>query len=134
MVNLIPMLAGGFLDWIKDRRELAHEKREHDRQIEKARVEAKIQRIREGDAHAAELDRISLESRGWKDDILLYLIITPCVAAFIPDARPWVDDGFASLASLPDWYLIGLLLVFVDTFGFRRLLRASLEGYIKRKL
>jgi len=133
MISVATALFGGLIDLAKDWRQDRSEKRKEEHAIRKAKVKAKLDRIEAGDAHAAGLDEISLRDRGYKDDLLLYLIITPCVLAFFPSTVPWVQAGFRTLNSLPEWYLLGLLLVFVDTFGFRRLLRTALEAYVKRK-
>lgn len=111
--------------------------------LQQARVESQIKRLESGDDAAIGLDRLSFQHRGIKDDYLLLVTTAPMLLLFIApmvelvlldhtykagDLAIAVNKGFSALDAAPQWYLIALALVYVDTFGFRRILRSALEG------
>lgn len=136
MIEAIPIigeLIGGVRDHFKGKRELKKIKQQANVDLEKARVQAQIERISAGDTNAAELDRISISNRGWKDEYLLLIVTVPLIMSFIPEFVPYVTAGFGALQNVPEWYMWVLLGVFIDTFGFRRMLRVAVEKYLKNK-
>lgn len=76
-------------------------------------------------------DDFSQLNRGWKDEFLLLLIIFPMILMFIPHTQSFVLNGFIALEKVPEWYLYAVVLVFVDTFGFRSMLRKIIESRFK---
>lgn len=110
-----------------------------------AKLESQIKRAEAGDTAAINLDQLSFEHRGWKDEYLLIFTTAPVLILFLAplielallkdiylagDLTTAVMAGFTALQQTPDWYLVALLLVYVDTFGFRRLLRGVVESQL----
>ena len=113
--------------------------------LKQAQIDSQVKRLEAGDNAAISLDQLSFQHRGWKDEYLLLFTTAPVLILFL---APLVDlillsnnyqagalsaaviAGFTALNQTPDWYLVALALVFVDTLGFRRLLR----GFIENKL
>ncbi len=95
----------------------------HNNRIEEAKVLAKIERIKSGDISSTELDAISLRKDSWKDEILLIIAVLPLVMVFFPQSVYLVSEGFDSLELVPDWYMYIILGLYIDTFGFRRMIR-----------
>lgn len=120
--------------WLGHKARMAEAKRSSELRIEEKRTDATIRRIDEGDAHAARLDEVSLKTRGWKDEYLLLLATIPVIMSFVPDWSPHAVAGFAALAKLPEWYKWVLLGVYIDTFGFRRMLRQAMEHWINKRM
>lgn len=116
--------------WLGHKARMAEAKRSSELRIEEKRTDATIQRIESGDSHAAKLDEVSLRTRGWKDEYLLLLATIPVIMSFVPEWAPHAVAGFTALATLPEWYMWVLLGVYIDTFGFRRMLRVALEHWI----
>ncbi len=54
-----------------------------------------------------------------KDEWITILFSIPLVLAFIPSAVPYVREGFAVLATMPDWYQYGLSVIIAASFGVR---------------
>ena len=48
----------------------------------------------------------------WKDEFALVVLLTPTVLVFIPGMRDHVNEGFAVLSTLPDWYQY--LIIYCD--------------------
>jgi hypothetical protein len=101
--------------------------------IAKATNLAKIDRIQAGDLSATDLDSLSVKDRGYKDDYLLFVGTVPLILVFIPYFVPHITEGFKVLATLPEWYRWVVLGVYIDTFGFRRILRVVLEKYLTKR-
>ncbi len=128
MIPLIGAAVTGLIDIFKS-------KAERKSRIEEAKTTATIERIKSGDEQAANLDALSLKDRGWKDDYLLLITTIPVLLAFVPDLAPYVKQGFDVLkASVPDYYWYALGMIYIDTFGFRRMLRVAFENWINKKL
>jgi len=98
-----------------------------------AKHTAEIKRIADGDNNAAEADRLSIATRGWKDEYLLLITTIPLVLSFFPGMVVHIEAGFAALANLTEYYWYALALIYIDTFGFRRMLRVAVERWVNYK-
>jgi len=104
-----------------------------------AEHEATVKRITQGDNSAAELDRVSIVQRGWKDEYLLLITTAPLVLLFIAPIfgvaglTEAVTAGFESLKQTPEFYWWALAVVYIDTFGFRRMVRVAVEHWLRAK-
>ncbi|MGY5617277.1 hypothetical protein ACXHQ9_09110 [Vibrio cincinnatiensis] len=128
MIPIIVAAVTGLIDIFKS-------KAERKSRIEEAKTDATIERIKSGDEQAASLDAISLQSRGWKDEYLLLITTIPVLLAFVPDLAPYVKQGFDVLKdSVPEYYWYALAMIYIDTFGFRRMMRVAFENWINKKL
>lgn len=139
---------GGIFDWLKHRRELKAEERQGELALKKANNQARIQRAQSGDDHAAAMDRASAGQRGWKDDFLLLLTTLPVLLLFAaPIYELWIAEtyrpgdlqaavmaGFTALKATPEYYWWALAAIYIDTFGFRRMLRTAVETWAGKAL
>jgi hypothetical protein len=139
---------GGLIDYFKHKREVKSEERRGELEIKRARTDAQIKRVQDGDEHAAAMDLESAGQRGWKDEYLLILTTLPMVLLFVAplfelaiaqsyqagDLQAAVNAGFQSLKSTPEYYWWGLAAVYIDTFGFRRMLRQVVEGWTRKRM
>jgi hypothetical protein len=65
-----------------------------------------------------EMARSSASS--WKDEWLVIIFSVPLVLSFCGEwGRKIVDDGFAALAGMPDWYQYTLGVIVAASFGVR---------------
>jgi len=134
MISLIAKGLGLIGGYITTRQEIKAKKQERQDRIDEAVTVAQTQRIAQGDASAAELDKISIQQRGWKDEYLLILTTLPVMLAFVPDLAPYVEAGFSALAdNVPEYYWYALGMIYIDTFGFRRMLRVAVEHYLSKR-
>lgn len=137
MLQFIPLLLQGAVDigsdFLKRRQERKQKKQDSEDRIQEAKTEATIDRIKSGDVAAMNMDYITVKDRGWKDDYLLLIVTTPMVLSFFPQAVPFITEGFVALNTTPEWYRWLLLGVYIDTFGFRRILREVLEAWLKKR-
>ncbi|WP_163833363.1 hypothetical protein [Spartinivicinus ruber] len=108
--------------------------KQHKAELKQAIHQKQLDDIQQGNISASELDSISIQSRGWKDEFLLIITVLPLVICFVPGMSIYIQDGFNALKnSVPEWYLYALALVFIDTFGFRRILRSVLVQYLTNR-
>jgi len=138
MVGLIAkVLTGGVIqgvkDWVMSEETRKAKREESEDRIQEAKVVAQITRIADGDTQAATMDALSVAQRGWKDEYLLLLATLPMIASFIPPLVPAMEEGFLVLGTLPQWYMYVLIGVYIDTFGFRRILRNVLEAFLNKR-
>jgi len=129
---LTALVTGGFSAFNAVRKNKADEIKQAG-ELKAADSEAKVKRVTAGDTSAAKLDEISIAQRGWKDEYLLLITTAPLILCFLPDYSQYVGLGFESLATVPEYYWYGLGMVYVDTFGFRRMLRTALEQWVNKR-
>ena len=65
--------------------------------------------------------------KSWKDELILLIWLTPVVMSFIPVWQPYVVEGFASLALVPDWYMYILVGLVTVIYGMRGMLKMVLQ-------
>ena len=110
----------------------ALEKRQKLKEIEidaKARIavaqaEAQVARLNKSiDAEINwDQEAASQMSGSWKDEYLTILLSMPMVLAFFGTwGRTVVSEGFAAIASAPEWYKVAFLSVVAASFGIRAL-------------
>jgi hypothetical protein len=73
--------------------------------------------------HESNWDNIQATNSGssWKDEWLTLLFSVPLVMAFIPEAVPYVIEGFKALETMPEWYRVYLGVIMAASFGVRQL-------------
>ncbi|MCO7226186.1 hypothetical protein [Pleionea sp. CnH1-48] len=76
---------------------------------------------------------VALKTRGWKDDYLLVIGTVPIILSFIPDMQIYVKQGFEALKETPEWYWYLMAGLFVDTLGFRSLLRGIIDSTLQKR-
>ena len=134
MMSVIATGLSFVCDYFKNRQQIKAKKQERQDRIDEAVTTAQAKRIEQGNASAAELDKISIKQRGWKDEYLLILTTLPVLFAFIPDFAPYIAAGFEALAnSVPEYYWYALGMIYIDTFGFRRMLRVAVEHWLSNR-
>ena len=66
-----------------------------------------------------DLEAIKGSQNSWKDEWLTILFSIPMILAFIPGMDGVVQQGFAQLDSMPDWYQVSLSVIIAASFGIR---------------
>jgi len=66
-----------------------------------------------------DLEAIKGSQNSWKDEWLTILFSIPMILAFIPGMDGVVQQGFAQLESMPDWYQVSLSVIIAASFGIR---------------
>lgn len=113
-------LGGGILEKKQRLREIEIEAQA---KIAVAQAEAEIARL----SKMAEADiNWDLESarqmqHSWKDEWMTFLLSGPMIVAFVPGGQEIVAEGFAAIASVPDWYKVSFLTAVAASFGMRAL-------------
>ena len=85
----------------------------------KAEAEAAVMINQSKSAADWETAMARASNTSWKDEWITILFSIPLVLAFIPSAVPYVREGFAVLATMPDWYQYGLSVIIAASFGVR---------------
>jgi len=87
--------------------------------------EAKIQMARADQTNDYKLDMIAMENmeRGYKDDFILAVFISPMIMAFIPGYDTIALKGFKVISQMPDWYIYIIVGMVVVIYGMRGMLR-----------
>ncbi|ARC92177.1 hypothetical protein B6A42_08775 [Vibrio coralliilyticus] len=133
MIGLITSLVNKGLGYFERKHEAKLKAQDRADQLEQAQVNAKIKRLEKGDDSAAKLDELSIKQRGWKDEYLLLLTTLPLGVSFVPGWAPIVELGFDALENIPEYYWYALGMIYIDTFGFRRMVRVAFEHWLQQR-
>lgn len=112
--------------WLESKQKVSALRIENELALEKAKVEAEIERLRSAQNHEQNWDQIvaSQMDNSWKDEWITFLVSVPMIMMFWSDeARERVRQGFEAFQSAPDWFIYTWLTVVAASFGVRQLLR-----------
>ncbi len=117
--KIVGTITGPAVDYFKQKQKLKYDLKLKTLEGKITMEAAKANRvIKELDSDTAwELKQ--LEKQGWKDDWVLILISIPLVLVFIPSMAPYIFQGFAILATTPEWYRWLIMLIFTAIYGIR---------------
>ena len=108
MLQLVTMLGGLATEWIKGKAEEG-----------KAKQEAKIKAITSTENWEALQAQGSQSS--WKDEWFVVVLSIPMIGAFIPSLVPYIQEGFAVLDTMPEYYKAFLGAAIAASFGIKTL-------------
>lgn len=66
-----------------------------------------------------DLEAIRGARDSWKDEWLTILFSIPMILAFVPGMEGVVQNGFAQLEAMPQWFQVSLGLIVAASFGVR---------------
>lgn len=111
-------------DWLKGKQRLKEVRVESEAKVLVARAEAEVRRLDR--AQDAEINwdhsAVSQMNGSWKDEYLTLLLSAPMILAFLgPWGRQAAEDGFAAIATAPEWYKVAFMASIAASFGIRAL-------------
>lgn len=69
---------------------------------------------------AWDMEAVKQASKSWKDEYFTIILSAPFVIAFVPAYGPKiVSDGFAAIATAPEWYMWFVAAAVSFAFGIR---------------
>ena len=103
-------------------------KLEGDLAVAKAVTDARIEKVKTGQAADIAWEKTSLDQSGWKDEYWTIILSIPMVMCFIPGLVIYVERGFAVLQETPEWYRYVIGIAIGSAFGVR-----SVANFMKLK-
>lgn len=119
--------------WLESRQKRAEIKLETESKVLVARAEAEVKRLEKiQDAEIAWDNNVASQmDHTWKDEWFTILLSIPVLLAFVGQwGRDRATEGFAALATMPDWYMTAFLSAIAASFGIRALVNRF--GFGKR--
>ena len=95
--------------------------RELKQELKNTEIKAKIKHqsdMAEGKIKWENQAQKNLEN-SYKAEIVLAILLLPCLFAFYPPAVPHIEKGFLVLMSLPEWYMWLLFAGLSSAIGYR---------------
>jgi len=114
LIGPITQLAGTWLDG-----KVEKTKAETGAKVAKAKAEAVIMERKATGELDWDLEMAKGSQSSWKDEWLTVLFSIPLVMAFIPGMEKVVENGFARLNEMPEWYQYSLGVIVAASFGVR---------------
>lgn len=102
--------------------------------LAQTQVDAKIKQMSSDAESAGTLDEIALKNVGWKDEYFMIIITLPMILAFIPEMVTYVEQGFAALENMPEYYQYMVGGVFIYVFGFKRIVLKVIQAFIYERM
>lgn len=127
-------IVGGVSDYFKGKQEIKKIQLEADKMLITAEATAKIERLKRESEQDYDLDKIAMNAmeKSWKDEFLLLMFSIPVVLCFIPEYRPYIEEGFKTLNIIPEWFMYIYVAMIVVIYGLRGLLRMFLQILINK--
>ena len=88
--------------------------------VSEAVTDAKIDKMKTGQAADIAWENLSITNSGWKDEFLLIIFSVPLVMSFIPGLQPFVAAGFVVLDNTPLWYQSALGVMIASAYGVKK--------------
>ena len=103
-------------------------------QAEVSKAEAVVEMAKQGQQIEADWDARAQEQMKFtiKDDVLMWVFITPFIAAFIPPLQPYVKQGFEIVASIPLYWRVTVLGIVAASFGLRWLIAPLVSRWVRK--
>ena len=115
LIGPIAELAG---TWLKGSVETS--KAKTDAKVAQAKAEAIVMQKKATGEIDWDLKMADASASSWKDEWLTIIFSVPLVLSFCSEwGRQIVDDGFAALSTMPDWYQYTLGVIVAASFGVR---------------
>lgn len=83
--------------------------------LERAKFEALAAR----EQHVHNWEMASLANSGFKDEIVLFVLLIPYVGAFVPGVQDYILVGFQYLEQMPYWAVGLTVTIFLAIYGIR---------------
>lgn len=120
---ILKLLGGEFAgkvgDYFVQRQQLKNElklaKLRGEIELEVAKTQAKIEQQR----HIADWEMAQLANSGYKDEVVLVVLLIPYVGAFIPKIQDYILVGFQYLDQMPYWAVGLTVTIFLAIYGIR---------------
>ena len=66
-----------------------------------------------------EMASLNIHARGYKDDVVMFVVLAPIVGVFIPVIQDYILTGFEYLAKMPYWYVGLAITICLAIYGIR---------------
>lgn len=117
MIQFLTPLVSLASTWIEGRVEKSKANTEAEVALKKA--EALVYERRATAEMDWDLEAIRGARDSWKDEWLTILFSIPMILAFVPGMEGVVQNGFAQLEAMPQWFQVSLGLIVAASFGVR---------------
>lgn len=86
-----------------------------------AKHQAQVARIANGDKVEADYDKTALQNMAttFKDEFLMIWTVGVVTCLFIPTLQETALAGFVALATVPIWFQVAFVGLYISTFGLR---------------
>lgn len=132
---VLDKLFGGVTDYFKNKQKM-----------KEVVLEAEIKRAQSIIENDQTIDMLTIKDRGWKDDIITYVLVAIiAMTVFNPllsivlDYDPTIvsnglAQGFTNLKLLPEEIWWGFAIILMDVFGLRSIIRDSISVFLNNKM
>lgn len=87
--------------------------------VAKAVTDARIEKVKKGQAADIAWEVTSLDRSGWKDEYWTVVLSIPMIMCFVPGLVYYVEQGFAALQKTPAWYQYAIGIAIGSAFGIK---------------
>ena len=108
-------------EYLKERQRLKNELKLKKLQGQIDIVAAKAQAAIEQQRHISSWEQtyVNMQASSWKDEVVLAVVLSPYIGAFIPGVQDYVLVGFQYLDSMPYWAVGLTVTICLAIYGIR---------------
>lgn len=108
-------------EYLKERQRLKNELKLKKLQGQIDIVAAKAQAAIEQQRHVSTWEQtyVNMQASSWKDEVVLAVVLSPYIGAFIPGVQDYVLVGFQYLDSMPYWAVGLTVTICLAIYGIR---------------
>lgn len=121
--QLLNFLAGGTVEqvgaYFKERQKLKHAIKIEQLKGKQAVLHAKYQAQAEREKNAHTWEMAQIQNSGWKDEVVLFVVLLPYIGSYIPGVQDYVYVGHQYLAQYPAWAIGLTVTIFLAIYGIR---------------
>ena len=87
--------------------------------IARAVTDARVEKVKTGQAADIAWEVTSLDKSGWKDEYWTIVLSIPMIMCFVPGFVEYVVRGFEALQKTPEWYRYAIGIAISSAFGVK---------------
>lgn len=122
VTTALSLFVSPITDWFKGKQKMKQAQQQNDLDLARAVTVAKIRAAEAGDLAITQWENTALENAGIKDEIMMFVILTPMVMCFFPGGAELVKAGFIAMEeSLPEYWEYAFYATIGVSYGVRKL-------------
>lgn len=112
------IVLGPVVDIVKTYQDNRTKEKQQKAEIDSALQTKKLEQISQSADYAQAFRMAQVQSAGWRPGYWTIVLSLPVVMCFVPSLTPYVSQGFAALATTPEWFRYFLGIAVTSAFGY----------------
>lgn len=120
---LLKLLTGGATEqigeYVRERQKLKNDLALKKLEGKAKLLEAKYEALARREQHINDWEMAQIANSGYKDEVVLFVLLVPYLGSFIPGVQDYISVGFQYLNEMPTWAVGLTVAIFLAIYGIR---------------